>query len=259
MLENEQTFRTISGAGKSYNKIKLPMKIHKIEQEIDAYVIKNDNFSYDVLLGLDAIKQFRLLQDENLNILQRVDENKIENIKTLKENLRYSYDNKTDTLENNKIQVRYFEENSYDYLDKIKHLDNIKIKQISKILDENLSIFAKHKYDVGEVKNQEAHIKLLENKYISKKPYRCSIPDEREIENQITKLLEAGLIEESESPFAAPVTLAYKKDEGRRTRLCVDFRELNKILVPTGITTIPTNRRHYSKGSKLQMVYSFGY
>uniref|UniRef100_T1HT13 RNA-directed DNA polymerase n=1 Tax=Rhodnius prolixus TaxID=13249 RepID=T1HT13_RHOPR len=100
------------------------------------------------------------------------------------------------------------------------------------VISEDREIFAKHKYDVGKVENHEAHIKLLENKYISKKPYRCSIPDRQEIESQITKLLEAGLIEESESPFAAPVTLAYKKEDGRRSRLCIDFRDLNKILVP---------------------------
>lgn len=39
-------------------------------------------------------------------------------------------------------------------------------------------------------------------------------------------------IEESYSPFAAPITLAFKKEEGRRSRLCIDFRELNKIILP---------------------------
>ena len=39
-------------------------------------------------------------------------------------------------------------------------------------------------------KSQEASINLTKNKYISKKPYRYSIPDQKEIEFQITKLLE---------------------------------------------------------------------
>ncbi|GFX41031.1 retrovirus-related Pol polyprotein from transposon gypsy [Trichonephila clavipes] len=33
----------------------------------------------------------------------------------------------------------------------------------------------------------------------------------------------------SHSPYAAPVTLAYKKDEGKRSRLCIDYRKLNEI------------------------------
>lgn len=61
------------------------------------------------------------------------------------------------------------------------------------------------------MRNYEAHIDLLVEKYPSKRPYRCTIEDRKEIEQQITKLLETELIEESYSPFAAPVTLAYKR------------------------------------------------
>ncbi|CAH2100541.1 unnamed protein product [Euphydryas editha] len=65
-----------------------------------------------------------------------------------------------------------------------------------------------------------------------KKPYRCSLDDREEIEKQIDQLLKKELIEESYSPFAAPVTLAFKRDEGKKSRLCIDFRDLNKINVP---------------------------
>lgn len=34
------------------------------------------------------------------------------------------------------------------------------------------------------------------------------------------------------SPFAAPVTLVFKREEGRKSRLCIDYRELNKIVIP---------------------------
>lgn len=44
--------------------------------------------------------------------------------------------------------------------------------------------------------------------------------------------MEKNLIEESYSPFAAPVTLAYKKEENKKSRLCIDFRDLNKIIIP---------------------------
>jgi len=70
------------------------------------------------------------------------------------------------------------------------------------------------------------------DKYCCKRPYRCTIEDKKEIEDQVSKLLEKKLIEESYSPFAAPVTLAFKKEENRRSRLCIDFRDLNKIVVP---------------------------
>lgn len=85
---------------------------------------------------------------------------------------------------------------------------------------------------MGTVKDYEARIDLLVERYSSRRPYRCNIDDKKEIEKQIAKLLEKNLIEESYSPFAAPVTLAYKKDEGKKSRLCIDFRDLNKNIIP---------------------------
>ena len=82
------------------------------------------------------------------------------------------------------------------------------------------------------MKDYEAHIELTMDKYCSKRPYRCSIEDKKEIEQQIAQLLKKNLIEESYSPFAAPVTLAYKKEDGRKSRLCIDFRDLNKLVIP---------------------------
>ena len=87
---------------------------------------------------------------------------------------------------------------------------------------------------VGLVQGNEAHVKLLEHKFVSKKPYRCSPTDRKEIENQIANLLKHSLIEESCSAFAAHITLVYKKDGDERTkdRLCIDFSELNQLVVP---------------------------
>jgi len=85
--------------------------------------------------------------------------------------------------------------------------------------------FAKDKFDTGQVKDHEAWVKLTEHKYIYRKPYKCNILDQKEIGNQVNQLLLAGLIEESTSPFAAPVTLANKKQADgsvKKNRLCID-------------------------------------
>lgn len=82
------------------------------------------------------------------------------------------------------------------------------------------------------MREYEARIDLSVDKYCSKRPYRCSVEDKNEIEEQISKLLEKKLIEVSYSPFAAPVTLVFKKEDKKRSRLCIDFRDLNKIIVP---------------------------
>ncbi|CAL1285927.1 unnamed protein product, partial [Larinioides sclopetarius] len=37
------------------------------------------------------------------------------------------------------------------------------------------------------------------------------------------------LIKESNSCYSSPVTLAYKRDEQKKSRLCIDYRKLNSI------------------------------
>lgn len=74
-MENHSFFKTISGVNFTNSRAQLHLKINKIEKVIDVFVIKNNNFSYDLLLDLDAIKLFKLLQDENLNIFQKINEN----------------------------------------------------------------------------------------------------------------------------------------------------------------------------------------
>lgn len=88
------------------------------------------------------------------------------------------------------------------------YLEHDQRMKISALLNNYKHIFAKDKYDVGQVKNYKAFIDLQVEKYCSKRPYRCSLDDKAEIEKQIGQLLKNDLIEESYSPFAAPVTLA---------------------------------------------------
>jgi hypothetical protein len=62
-----------------------------------------------------------------------------------------------------------------------------------------------------------------------KKVYRLSPPQVAELRAQLEKMLEAGIIQPSSSPYGAPVLLAPKKDGG--LRLCVDYRALNNQTV----------------------------
>lgn len=65
---------------------------------------------------------------------------------------------------------------------KLEHLDNIKKIKIEKLIEKYKTVFAKDKYDIGTVKDYEARIELIVDKYCSKRPYRCSIEDKKEIE-----------------------------------------------------------------------------
>ena len=72
------------------------------------------------------------------------------------------------------------------------------------------------------------------------------------------KLLGKKLIEESYSSFAAPVKLAYKRNENKKSRVCIDFRDLNKIVVPQA-QPFPLIEDLTEKNSRLQIFFVTGH
>ena len=87
-MKNRNAFRTISGMEFTHCRASLSMKINKIEEILDVYVVKNNKFSYDLLLGLDAIKKFKLIQDENLKIYQKIEKTKKGELRNKDKNIR---------------------------------------------------------------------------------------------------------------------------------------------------------------------------
>lgn len=238
----KSNLKTINGVYQTNGLIKIKAKILNMEDYINVFIINNENFKYDFLIALDCIKKFKLKQNENLEVEQ---------------------ENSESTEMKNKYQINFnehFEVNTFNVL--TNHLNKNEESQIMDLIEQYKNIFAKDKYDIGTVKDYEARIDLIIDKYCSKRPYRCSIDDKKEIEKQISELLKRNMIEESYSPFAAPVTLAYKKDENKKSRLCIDFRDLNKIVVPQAqpfplIDDLVTKTRNCKYFSKLDINSAF--
>ena len=219
-FKEKKLLKTISGQSFSSGRAKINIKIGKISKPIKFYIIKNNNFKYQLLLGLDAIKEFKLIQDEKLKIHQKVEK---PNSKLELVNL---------CINNNQKLYQHPNNDKDKHHSSSEDLTSEQNNKIKKLIEKFSNCFASGKFDVGRMKSGEAQVKLLVDKYVSLRPYRCSLPDKKEIDNQIQQLLQADLIEPSSSPFAAPITLVYKKEEGRRSRLCIDFKSLNRIVVP---------------------------
>jgi len=190
LFHSEQFFRTISGVHHSTDSALLLVKINNTEHEIICRVVKNDNFLYDLLLGLDAIKTFGLIQDENLQIWQQINATQIKPV----------------PMESDPAAPHVNVITQDEIFSKLTHLEVENQNKMMELIYEHLHIFAAHKYDIGKISNHEATIKLIEKKYAAKKPYRCPLAKELEIEDQVAQLLRHNIIEESTSPFAAPVT-----------------------------------------------------
>jgi hypothetical protein len=64
---------------------------------------------------------------------------------------------------------------------------------------------------------------------ISKRPYRMSVEELKELKKQLMELQEAGYICPSSSPCGASVLFVQKKDGSQR--MCVDYRSLNDVTI----------------------------
>lgn len=191
---------TFAGPTETAGSITLLTKIFKISKPICFYIVKSSSFRDDILLGLDAIKEFKLCQNEKLKIFQKLDDSDMIKSEAVINSVSSELQANSDLLQD--------------------------------VVNKHRDLFTEEKFVVGRAKNCEATVRLTERKYVARKPYNCSRTDEEEINSQIKSLLKADLIERSTSPFASPVTLVFKKGENKKSRLCIDFTELNKIIVP---------------------------
>ncbi|MGL5707542.1 MAG: reverse transcriptase domain-containing protein, partial [Aeromonas sp.] len=79
---------------------------------------------------------------------------------------------------------------------------------------------------IGHIKSTEHSINLSDNIPINTRYYRIPYSTERDVEIEIKKLLERGIIRPSQSQYKSPI-VPIKKPNGD-LRLCIDYRELNK-------------------------------
>src|ERR1700734_3972209 len=61
------------------------------------------------------------------------------------------------------------------------------------------------------------------------KPYIYPYAQKSEIERMVAEMLEAGIIQPSQSSFSTLVVLVHKKEGS--WRMCLDYRELNKLTI----------------------------
>ena len=95
-----------------------------------------------------------------------------------------------------------------------------------KLLDEFHDVFAKDKYDLGRATMAEHRIDTGDSAPFRQRPRRLPQAHHAEIEKQVQKLAEVGIVRPSNSNYASNVLLVKKKDE--TWRMCVDYRELNR-------------------------------
>ncbi|UYV78077.1 hypothetical protein LAZ67_16000034, partial [Cordylochernes scorpioides] len=99
--------------------------------------------------------------------------------------------------------------------------------QILSILKRYEKIFDKNNEPVKQTSVTKHKIETGNHQPIKHRPYRVSPTERQAIQTEVDKMLDAGIIRHSESPWSSPVILVKKKDGN--WRFCVDYRRLNKV------------------------------
>ena len=102
-------------------------------------------------------------------------------------------------------------------------------RQLKALIAEFADIFAENHFELGRSGVCRHQITTTTQQPIYRPPYRTPKYLEDFIKEELTKMLEAGIIQESSSPWAFPVVIVNKKDG--TLRFCVDYRALNDITI----------------------------
>ncbi len=101
--------------------------------------------------------------------------------------------------------------------------------QLKSLLTEFADIFSSHSHDYGKTNLITHSINTGDAAPKKLRPYRTSPATQAVLQQEVSKLLDHNVIEESHSPWSAPVVLVRKKDGTHR--FCVDYRRLNDVTI----------------------------
>lgn len=102
--------------------------------------------------------------------------------------------------------------------------------ELQALVNEYDDIFSRGSGDLGRTNLVEHKIDTGDSPPIRQRPRRVPVSLREQVETQKEKMLQDGVIEESDSPWCSPVVLARKKDGS--FRFCVDLRAVNAVTRP---------------------------
>ena len=109
-----------------------------------------------------------------------------------------------------------------------KHLNEKEKVQLLQLLYKHQDVFSIDDDDIGTSTLIKHKIIPKNNKVVYRRQYRHSKEQEKQIDEEVNKLLKNGVIKESMSPFNSPVLMVPKKEPGK-WRFCLDCRYINDL------------------------------
>ncbi|XP_054156254.1 uncharacterized protein K02A2.6-like [Oppia nitens] len=189
------------GSIRTVGEVTFKLTINRMTRTMKAQVL--NGFEYTLLMSIDSLGRYGVIID------------------THSKTVSYKWSNKIHPF----LRSTGHHCNYMAIQPTTNRLPTIPNKNVDQLIHKYSQIFAADSTDLGRIKIEEHRIVLTDNEPTAQRPYRQSFPMAAETARQVKDLLQKGLIRESVSPYAAPITLAPKKDG--TYRLCVDYRRLN--------------------------------
>lgn len=108
-------------------------------------------------------------------------------------------------------------------------LDNEQLMKVKALLLKHQSVFSKTKSDLGYVDVIQHRINTGLAPPIKQAPHKVPLTQRDEVNQEIDRMLDMGIIEPSASPWAAPIVPVRKPDGS--IRICSDMRKLNTVIL----------------------------
>lgn len=113
--------------------------------------------------------------------------------------------------------------------DSCVNLNSDQREKVRQILNENQNIFSRNSSDIGRTSLVTHKIDTQGANPIKQRPRRVPFAKQEIVKNSVKDMLDAGIIETSNGPWASPVVLVTKKDGS--VRFCLDYRKINDVTV----------------------------
>jgi hypothetical protein len=200
---------------------------HGVKFQHDLQVL--DMGSYDAVLGVDWLKQFRPMQSDWVEKWLLVPY--MGTTVKLQGVLPKTQDHLTEISVEQVIQLHKDNELwATTILENEAQITALPIPAaVQQLLQQFEQIF-QEPTELPPVRGFEHAISLLPNTTpTNARPYRYSPLQKDEIEKQVAHMLKMGIISASVSPYASPVLLVKKKDG--QWRFCIDYRRLNSVTI----------------------------
>ncbi|MCG8045676.1 MAG: reverse transcriptase, partial [Candidatus Thiodiazotropha endolucinida] len=111
----------------------------------------------------------------------------------------------------------------------ITGMNNEQRQEVAQLLCKYSNVFSESDDDIGRTGIIKHKIPTGMNRPIKQQPRRIPVHMNKEVDEQIDKMLQEKIIQPSKSPWASCIVMVKKKDGSNR--FCVDYRKLNDVTV----------------------------